>query len=180
MDYDWDMWVEIGSFQVPLDSDHEGNEGGSLINGGDIPNITDYTAARGIDVSQLRGVYKVGGQAADSCDGFAFVKLISDPFETLVSKIAAGLATLLTIILLIVVLSGRRRPSAVAGAPDDVPAFPGDDIADVDGDGVPDAFSEPLDSSSEGNNINQPEDVGEIFSDGFESDDTSSWSDSDD
>ena len=72
MDYDWDMWVEIGSFQIPLDSDHEVNEGGSLINGGDIPNITDYAAARGIDVSQLRGVYKVGGQAADSCDSFAF------------------------------------------------------------------------------------------------------------
>ena len=181
MDYDWDMWVEIGSFQVPLDSDHEGNEGGSLINGGDIPNITDYAAARGIDVSQLRGVYKVGGQAADSCDGFAFVKLISDPFETLVSKIAAGLAILLTIILLMVVLSGRRRPATVPGAPDDVPDFLGDDIADVDGDGEPDAFiTDPSESAGDSSGVAGPENADEIFTDGFESGDTSAWSDSDD
>jgi len=135
MDYDWDMWVEIGGFQVRLDSGHEDNEGGSLINGGDIPNVTQYAEARGIDISELRGIYKVGGQAADTCDGFAFIKLISDPFETLVSKIAAGLAILLTIILLMVVLSGRRRPSSVAGSPEDLPGGLTEDLADADGDG---------------------------------------------
>ena len=181
MDYDWNIGVDIGGFQVPLDSGHEGNEGGSLINGGDIPNITDYAAARGIDISELRGVYKVGGQAADTCDGFAFIKLISDPFETLVSKIAAGLAVLLTIVLMTVVLSGRRRPATGPGAPDDVPEFLGDDIADVDGDGKPDAFITDLsESGGDSSGVAGPEDVDEIFTDGFESGDTSAWNDNDD
>ena len=110
MDYDWDLWVEIGGFQVPLDSGHEGNEGGSQGNGGDVPNVTQYAQARGIDISQLRGVYKVGGQAADTCAGFGFVELIADPLETAASKIALAVAILATIILLLVTLTGRRRP----------------------------------------------------------------------
>ena len=110
MDYDWDLWVEIGGFQVPLDSGHEGNEGGSQINGGNVPNVTQYADARGIDISQLRGVYKVGGQAADTCAGFGFVELIADPLETAASKIALAVAILATIILLLVTLIGRRRP----------------------------------------------------------------------
>ncbi|MCZ6739826.1 MAG: hypothetical protein O7C01_08690 [Actinobacteria bacterium] len=113
MDYDWDLWVEIGGFQVPLDSGHEGNEGGSQVNGGNVPNVTQYADARGIDISQLRGVYKVGGQAADTCAGFGFVELIADPLETLASKIALAVAILATIILLLVALTGRRRPVAV-------------------------------------------------------------------
>ena len=107
MDYDWDLWVEIGGFQVPLDSGHEGNEGGSQINGGDVPNVTQYAEARGIDISQLRGVYKVGGQAADTCDGFGFVKLIAEPLETIIAKVALAIAILALIALLITALRGR-------------------------------------------------------------------------
>ena len=113
MDYDWDLWVDIGGFAVGLDSGHEDNEGGSQNNVGNVPNISQYAEARGIDISQLRGVYKVGGEAADTCSGFGFVELIADPLETLASKIALAVAILATIILLLVALTGRRRPVAV-------------------------------------------------------------------
>ncbi|TDI36840.1 MAG: hypothetical protein E2O99_03065 [Acidobacteria bacterium] len=160
MDYDWDLWVEIGGFQVPLDSGHEGNEGGSQINGGNVPNVTQYADARGIDISQLRGVYKVGGQAADTCAGFGFVELIADPLETTIAKIALAVAILALIMLLIAALRKRGGTAADAGAEPAAGAMPGD----TDGDGDVDA-----------------DDVdGPILSNGFESGDTSSGSDDND
>jgi len=120
-DYPWDMWVEIGGARIPLDSEEsQNNDGGSQIHGGDIANVQAYATARGIGISELRGVYKVGGQAADTCDGFGFVKLIADPLETITAKIAAALAVLLTILLLIIAFTGRQRPLGVPnGAPTD-------------------------------------------------------------
>lgn len=110
-DYPWRIWVEIGGAQITLDSEtSQNNDGGSQINGGDVGNVTEYAASRGIDVSQLRGVYKVGGDAAGTCDGFGFVKLIAEPLETIIAKIAAALAALLTILLLIIAFTGRTRP----------------------------------------------------------------------
>ncbi len=160
MDYDWDLWVEIGGFQVPLDSGHEGNEGGSQVNGGNVPNVTQYADARGIDISQLRGVYKVGGQAADTCAGFGFVELIADPLETTIAKIALAVAILALIMLLIAALRKRGGTTADAGAEPAAGAMPGD----TDGDGDVDA-----------------DDVdGPILSNGFESGDTSSGSDDND
>ncbi len=157
MDYDWDLWVDIGGFQVPLDSGHEGNEGGSQVNGGNVPNVTQYADARGIDISQLRGVYKVGGQAADTCSGFGFVELIADPLETLASKIALAIAILALIMLLITALRKRGGTTADADAAPAADAMPGD----TDGAGDVDV-----------DDLN-----GQIFSDGFESGDTSAWSD---
>lgn len=120
-DYPWDIWVEIGGARIPLDSEEsEDNDGGSQIHGGDIANVQAYATARGIGISELRGVYKVGGQAANTCDGFGFVKLIADPLETITAKIAAAVAVLLTILLLIIAFTGRQRPIAVPnGAPTD-------------------------------------------------------------
>ncbi len=112
-DYPWEIWVEIGGAQITLDSEEsQDNDGGSLINGDEVANVTAYAAERGIDISQLRGVYKVGGFAS-TCDGFGFVKIISEPLETIAAKVAAGLAALLTIILLIIAFTGRTRPVEV-------------------------------------------------------------------
>ncbi|MCH8971338.1 MAG: hypothetical protein IH918_04540, partial [Acidobacteria bacterium] len=160
MDYDWDLWVEIGGFQVPLDSGHEGNEGGSQVNGGNVPNVTQYADARGIDISQLRGVYKVGGQAADTCAGFGFVELIADPLETTIAKIALAVAILALIMLLIAALRKRGGTTADAGAEPAAGAMPGDT------DGAGDVDADDVD--------------GPILSNGFESGDTSSGSDDND
>jgi hypothetical protein len=115
-DYPWKIWVEIGGAQITLDSEaSQDNDGGSQLNGGDVENVTAYAATRGIDISQIRGVYKVGGDAAGTCDGFGFVKIISEPLETVIAKIAAGLAALLTIILLLIAFTGRTRSVEVPG-----------------------------------------------------------------
>ena len=165
-DYPWKIWVEIGGARITLDSEEsEDNDGGSQINGGDVANVEAYAAERGIDISQLRGVYKVGGDAANTCDGFGFVKLIADPLETIIAKVAAGLAILLTIILLVVGFTGRRRPAVGAnGGPDDGGAIDNGRAGDTDGDG------------DDGDDL----EVGPIFEDGFESGDTSAWEDTSD
>jgi len=142
-DYPWKIWVEIGGAQITLDSEaSQDNDGGSQFNGGDVADVEAYAAERGIDISQLRGVYKVGGDAANTCDGFGFVKLIADPLETIIAKIAAALAVLLTIILLIIAFTGRQRPVAVPNGGSGANGGDGGeaDLADVDGDGTPDAF----------------------------------------
>ncbi len=130
-DYPWTIWVEIGGAQITLDSEtSENNDGGSQINNGDVGNVTEYAESRGIDISQLRGVYKVGGDAADTCDGFGFVKLIAEPLETIIAKIAAALAALLTILLLIIAFTGRTRPVEV---PVDTAGGEGSDAATAAG-----------------------------------------------
>ena len=154
-DYPWKIWVEIGGAQITLDSEtSQNNDGGSQINGGDVANVTAYAAGRGIDISQLRGVYKVGGDAAGTCDGFGFVKIISEPLETVIAKIAAALAALLTIILLLIAFTGRTGSvevaaddagadatgagaagAAAAGAEDAAGAAGGVIPGDADGDG---------------------------------------------
>lgn len=127
-DYPWKIWVEFGGAQITLDSEeNQDNDGGSQINDGDVSNIQEYGESRGIPVSEMRGVYKVGGDAANTCDGFGFVKLLSDPFETLVSQIALGVAILLLIILLLVALTGRKRPVEVPVGPDGIDGNLSDD-----------------------------------------------------
>jgi hypothetical protein len=108
-DYPWKIWVEIGGAQITLDSEaSQDNDGGSQVNDGDVANVTDYAAERGINLSQLRGVYKVGGDAANTCNGFGFVKILADPFETILAKVALAIAIIALIILSIIALSGRK------------------------------------------------------------------------
>ena len=109
MDYDWEIWVDLGGFPVPLDSGHEANDGGSTVNAGDVANITDYADERGIPIDEMRGAYKVGGFAA-TCDGFGFVEIVSEPLETLTAKIAAAVGALALILLMVSVFTGRDRP----------------------------------------------------------------------
>jgi hypothetical protein len=146
MDYDWEMWVEIGGIAVPFDSDHEGNEGGSPANEGDVGNIEAYADSKGVDLDQLRGVFMVGGFAS-TCDGFGFVVLTtSSVFQTLASKIALALIILIIIIMIILIARGRR----------------GGVVDSVSTQEVPEGTT--------------PDD-GPIFTDGFESGDTSAWTD---
>ena len=138
-DYPWKIWVEIGGAQITLDSkDSQDNDGGSQINGGDVGNVEAYAAERGIDISQLRGVYKVGGDAAGTCDGFGVVTLTSDPFETLISQIALAVAIIIIIFIIVLMIVGRGGKAAAADAAGTLAADSGgtaEVVGDVDGDG---------------------------------------------
>ena len=180
MNYQWEMWVEIGGIAVPFDDGEEGNEGGSPANEGQIPNIEAYANAQGIPIDQLRGVFMVGGFAS-TCDGFGFVVLVSDGLTT-VSIVALIIAIIILIILIILTFAGRGgRGEAVvesatvasAGAAGAAGAGGGGVPGDTDGDGDVD-----MDDLSGSLGENDPGDP-PIFTDGFESGDTSSWSDSD-
>lgn len=133
-DHIWEIWVEIGGIAVPIEEGGDPNEGLSTGNFGDVPNVTEYAESRGIPLDQLRGVFMVGGfilGTGGNCEGFGFVKLISDPFETLISQIALALAILALIALMMVTFMGRGGAGAGPGGGGD-----GGGVSDSGGPGV--------------------------------------------
>lgn len=132
-DYDWRIWVEVGGFPVTIESEtNQNNDGGSQINAGDVDNITEYANSKGIPIDQLRGVFKVGGDASSkACQGFAFVTITADPFETLISQIALAIAIIAIILIIVIMIIGRGGETAVAAE-----TVASSDVAgDADGDG---------------------------------------------
>ena len=160
MDYDWKIWVELGGIQVTLDSGHEGNEGGSQENAGDVPNVREYAEARNIPISEMLGVYKVGGDAASpgGCNGFGFVKLIADPLETTASKVAVAIAILALIALLITALRGRGG-GGVGAADTGATETAGDDGAGGDAGGATGAAGAILGDSDENGDVDSDDEV---------------------
>lgn len=136
-DYPWRMYVEVGGGQITLDQEaSENNDEGDQDNEDSIPNVQAYGESRGVPMSQLRGVFKVGGFAS-VCNGFGFVKFLAEPLETIIAKVAAALALLALIMLLRAALMGRGGEAAVAGGPNGSRGDGGSGDADVDGDVEP-------------------------------------------
>lgn len=116
-DYEWGIWTEIGGVQYTLASEgDQNNDDGSQDNRGDVSNVTEYAESRNVPMDNIRGVIIVGGEAADTCDGFGFVSLEADLFETLISQIALAVAILALIALLLVIFLGRGTGAATSGA----------------------------------------------------------------
>ncbi len=161
MNYQWEMWVEIGGIAVPFDDGEEGNEGGSPANEGDIPNVRAYAEAQGIPIDQLTGVFMVGGFAS-TCDGFGFVELTSDGLTT-PSIVAIILIIIILIIIIILTFAGRGGQAAVESATA-AAAGAGGAAAAAGGDSAGEPGEDPDDET--------------LFTDGFESGDTSAWTDS--
>jgi hypothetical protein len=116
-DHNWEIWVELGGAQVPVQSGGDPNEGKSTGNSGDVADVSAYAEERGIPLDQLRGVFVVGGfidGTGGACDGFGFVKILADPLETLLAKIALAIAVIALIILIAVMMSGRKGIGATA------------------------------------------------------------------
>ena len=120
-DYEWRIWTEVGGVQFTLVSEEsQDNDGGARDNRGDVSNVTEYGNSRNVPMDQISGAIIVGGEAAGTCGGFAFVSLETDPFSTLISQIALAVAILALIALLLVVFLGRGG-AAVAGSGSDTP-----------------------------------------------------------
>lgn len=117
-DHIWEISVEIGGFDVTVENGGDPNDALSEANNGDVDDVTRYAEDRGIPLDELRGVFIVGGFIEGTggvCDGFGFVTLTAEPFETLISKIALGIALLALLALLLVALTGRAAPDASPG-----------------------------------------------------------------
>lgn len=114
VDYDWELYTVVGGISIPLDSGTEANTAGDIENAGDVDDIGEYAADRGIDLDLYRGVYEVGGSAA-TCDGFGFVHIEADGLD-LAAVIATVLILLLVILLLILFFAGRSPAPRSGGA----------------------------------------------------------------
>lgn len=135
MDHTWEIWVDVGGFQVVIAEGSDSNTDGNMENAGDVPDVSVYVEeVTSISGKQIRGVVEVGGSIegdGGSCDGFAFVRLTADPFSTLISQIA-GVLALIALISLVTIAMRRTRlaevvpeeTAASAGAP---PSEPMDD-----------------------------------------------------
>jgi hypothetical protein len=116
MDHTWEIWVDVGGFPIVVADGGDPNSAGDLENEGDVPDVSVYVEeVTAISGQQIRGVFEVGGDiegTGGACDGFAFVRLTADPFETLASQIAAGLA-LIALIGLVIIAMRRTRIAEV-------------------------------------------------------------------
>jgi len=116
MDHNWEIWVDVGGFQVVVADGGDPNTDGDLENEGDVADVSLYVEeVTEISGQQIRGVFEVGGDIegdGGACDGFAFVRLTADPFTTLASQIAAALA-LISLISLIAIAMRRTRIAEV-------------------------------------------------------------------
>lgn len=114
-DFEWNVWVELGGARITIESGTAANANRLTQTSGSEPVVEDRIASYGLPADQMRGVFKVGAEAA-TCDGFGFVVLTAGLLETWIARIAAviGLATLA--ILLITAFTGRARPIAAGDA----------------------------------------------------------------
>lgn len=111
--YEWVIWTEIGGVKYTLASeDDQNNDAMSQDNRGDVSNVTEYGNSRDVPMDRISGALIVGGEAADTCDGFGFVSLETDPFSTLISQIALAAAILALIALLLAIFVGRGAGAA--------------------------------------------------------------------
>jgi hypothetical protein len=129
MDHTWEIWVDVGGFQIVVAEGSHPNSDGNTENAGDVPDISVYVEeVTSISGQQIRGVVEVGGSIegeGGSCDGFAFVRLTAGFFETLISQFAAGLALIALIGLITIAVRRTRMADVVpeeAAASDEVPA----------------------------------------------------------
>ncbi|MFZ0626932.1 MAG: hypothetical protein WAN34_10600 [Acidimicrobiia bacterium] len=128
MNHFWNIYVDIGGFSVPVAGNHEAepNTDGDVDNVGDVADVSGYVA----DISnyagvELRGVFEVGGDIdgeGGACDGFGFVRLVTNPLATLISQIAAAIGLLALIALLFLAFSNTREAEVVPDESDDAAA----------------------------------------------------------
>lgn len=121
-DHTWEIWVDVGGFRVEIADGGDANSAGDQESSGNVDDLDAYVEeVTAVSGSQLRGVFQVGGEIegdGGECDGFAFVKLTSDPLSTLISQIAAAVG-LIALISLIVIATRRTRLADVV--PDEAP-----------------------------------------------------------
>lgn len=117
-DHTWEIWVDVGGFEVVVADGGDPNTAGDQDNEGDVADVSVYVEeVTAISGQQIRGVFEVGGDITGTgggCDGFGFVRLVADPLETLISQIAAALAVIALIALVALAMRRTRVADVVA------------------------------------------------------------------
>jgi len=118
-DHLWNIYVDIGGFSVPIagNDEPEPNTDGKQENIGEVDDVSAYVReVSDLSGLELRGILEVGGDIegeGGACDGFGFVRLESDPFATLISQIAAGVALVALLSLLMIAFNRTREAEIV-------------------------------------------------------------------
>jgi hypothetical protein len=125
-DHIWFIDVQVANGSITV-ADNFGNPDPNTDdkteNGDTIPNVAGYVAeVTQFNGDEVRGVFVVSGEitGGGTCSGLAFVRLVDDPFASLLSKIAAGLAILIIIILIIIFFRRSYMTDTQVDSMDDV------------------------------------------------------------
>ncbi len=161
-DHTWEISVDVAGFPYVAASGGDPNDGLSQESIGST-SVRSYAEdiAGILGTIEIGGIYEVSGYISGSggnCDALAFVRLPNGLFQGPVALGATALAVIFLIILL-VIAAGVRRGSKTT---------PSSSFSEVAASGLDKAGDVPP-----GGELGGPE----IFTDGFESGDTSSWGD---
>jgi hypothetical protein len=148
-DHLWNIYVEVGGFDINIANNQgnpDPNDDENTRNGDTIPSVAGYvedvTTRSG---NELRGVFVVSGDITGGgrCDGFGYVRLVDDPFASLLSQIAGGLAILMIIILIIIFIRRSYMTEVVT-------QVVGGTAAAAGAEGVDEAVDQAVDDALEG------------------------------
>jgi hypothetical protein len=150
-DHLWNVYVEVGGGKLKIANNDEPdpNDDDKVKNGETYGSVAGYVAeVTAFNGDEVRGVFVVSGDitGGGSCDGFGYVRLVDDPFASLVSKIAGGLAILMIIILIIIFI----RRSYMGEVVETVIAAGGAAAAGEGVEGVDEAVDQAVDDALEG------------------------------
>lgn len=106
VDFEWRLHVVVGGIAVPIESGTGANTAGETEIAGEVPDVGEFASGRGIDLDLYRGVYEVGGFAAN-CDGFGFVEISGEGVDPI--AVGAIVLIVLLLILLVLLLTGRTE-----------------------------------------------------------------------
>lgn len=110
--YSFEIWVDVGGFQLPIDAEENTNANLNTENSGVVA-VADYVSlVEDFTGVEARGTYVVGGfidGEGGSCDGFAFVRIPADGlFDGPIAVGAWVLLAVLVVVLIVIVATGRR------------------------------------------------------------------------
>ncbi len=112
----WEIWVDVGGFQVVVANGGDPNEGESTSNAGseDVGTYKEFLEERtGVEIV---GIYQVGGFIrgdGGACDGFGFVRVQGGFLQGPIALAAAIIFVVLVVIIIVITMKGRRERTEV-------------------------------------------------------------------
>ncbi len=109
-DYEWEIFVDVGGFNLRVANGMDPNEGESQENNG-TEGLKQYSdQVRQFGGGEIRGVYYVSGILSGEggfCDGGGYVRVPGSVFESTVGIIVGIIFIIIMIILVIICMRGR-------------------------------------------------------------------------
>lgn len=110
-DYEWEIFVDVGGFNLRVANGMDPNEGESQENNG-TEGLKQYSdQVRQYGGGEIRGIYYVSGILSGEggfCDGGGYVRVPGSVFESTLGIIVGIIFLIILIILIIVCMRGRK------------------------------------------------------------------------